>query len=202
MSASILVHSRCPVNPSQITTIKHAHKVQCLSNPMESKGEDIESHPKPLKARSHLGLQTGCFESLVNRPKTAQGSISVSPGVTPDTGREPQGEALEDRIFRKCRARVGSHTLDDRTPNPPGRPPKSIRSPCLCLHVLTPGQQRLLPRTWRDLPGGPLAKASDVPPPHTLEAGKGLADRWARDPGPAARRVATQRTEQPGSPPV
>ena len=134
VSAGILARRRCSVNPSQITTIKHAHEAQCLSNPMESKAGGVESHPKALKASSHLGLHTGCSEPLVSGPKTAQGSISVSPGVTPGSGREPQGEALEDRMFRKCRARVGSHRLDDWTPSPPGRPPRASALPAsVCM---------------------------------------------------------------------
>lgn len=129
VSAGILVHRRCSVTTTKITTIKHTHEAQCLSDLMESKAGSIKSHPKALQVSSHLRLHAGCFESLVSICKATQGSISASPGVTPGSGREPQGEALGGRMFRRCRARVGSHTLDDRTPNPPGRPPRAFALP-------------------------------------------------------------------------
>lgn len=134
VSAGILGHRRRSVTTTQVTAIKHTHEAQCLSDPMESKAGSIESHPEALQVSSHLRLQTGCFESLVSRCKATQGSISVSPGVTPGLGRELQGGALEGRMFRRCRARVGSHMLDDQTPNPPGRPPRASALPAsVCM---------------------------------------------------------------------
>ena len=127
----------------------------------------LARHSKALGVSVRLRLQTRSLESFVNRPKTAQRPISVSPGVTPNSGVQPQGDPLQGRALRKCRVSAGSHTLHQPGPEcpqrvtPRPRSRRSIRSPCLCLHVLSTGLQwprplkpgdahlgRLRPKPW------------------------------------------------------